>query len=188
MKLLRSKPFRLTFLSLLTASLLIPACVSRYRLDLFQSIEQSRRKAKIQESLFVQGVVLGDPMADAKLDLGNGNCIVLTTDARGEPLDTDITETLIFGLYESLRCKLYIAIPEKIEPEIVDLKDNSLVQLLGHYELPREDKIFLPQEGRLVIDSIVDMKMLFGEVNGRFTNHQGKEIAYDGQFKVKIAK
>ena len=188
MNLFRSKRFRLTSIIVLTASLILPSCVSRYRLDLYQSIEQSRRKTKIQESLFVEGVVLGDLMADAKLDLGSGNCIVLTTDARGEQLDTDVTESLFLGFFESLRCKLYLELPAKVVPGTISLPDHSLVQLLGKYELPPEEKIFKPVEGTFVIDSIVEMKTLFGEVKGQFANHRGQQIGYDGRFKVKVGK
>lgn len=167
--------------------LLAPACISRYRLDLYQSINEIHRKTKVEKSLFVEGVVIGNPMAEAKLDLGQGNCIVLTTSTRGEKLETDPSQSLFLGFFENLRCKVYLQLPSQIRPEAILLKENSLVQMLGKYELPLEDKLFLPVDGKLVIDSIVKERTLFGDLNGRFANHLGQEISYEGRFKVKIA-
>lgn len=183
----RSKFLRSLLLFLLLVSLLASACISRYRLDLYQSIDEIRRKTKIERSLFVEGVVIGDPMAEAKLDLGAGNCIVLTTSTRGEKLEVDPSESLFFGFFENLRCKVFVQLPSQIRPGTIPLQDNSLVQMLGRYELPLEDKLFLPVEGYLVIDSIAAKRTLFGELNGRFVNHLGQEISYEGRFKVKIA-
>lgn len=182
LKLSRDLPLFLLFVSLLA-----PACVSRYRLDLYQSIDEIRRKTKVVESLFVEGVVIGDPMADAKLDLGPANCIVLTTSTRGKQLETDPSQTLFLGFFENLRCKVYLELPTHIKAETIPLVNNSLVQMLGRYELPLEDKIFLPVDGNLIVDSVVDARTLFGEINGRFVNYLGQEIGYEGRFKVKIA-
>ena len=180
--LLRSLP-----MILVLVALVLSACLSRYRLDLFQTIDETRRKTKIEDSMFIPGVVIGDPMADSKLDLGDGNCVVLTTSTRGEPLESKVEHSLFVGFFENLKCKLFLQLPSRIKPEKISLVANSLVQMMAHYEIPLEDKLFLPVEGELVVDSIVDARLLFGEVNGTFTNHLGQSIFYDGRFKVKIA-
>ena len=159
------------------------ACTSRYRLDLYLISDETRWKIKVEQTQYIVDGVLGTPMAEEKIVPGNGNCIVLMTGTRGKNVDTDPSTLVSYDQY--LRYRIYLQLPARPQTGSFELVNNSFVQLMGHYEVSADQKVFLPRMGRLVIDSISG-KHLYGDIDGRFTNNQGEPVALQGKFKVKI--
>jgi hypothetical protein len=83
-----------------------------------------------------------------------------------------------------VRFEIYLQLPPKPAPGMIPLKNNSFVHMLGQYERPTEEKMFLAQSGSLVIDSLSD-KRLFGTINGDFKNSADEPVRFEGRFKVK---
>ncbi len=175
----------LTLLLLIAAAL--AGCVSRYHMALYMVANDEQKKVKIDGTEFVKSVNIGDPYAATKLVPGDGNCIILKTGTRGTQYKTDMTESLFLGYDEYLRTLVYIEIPGEPAVGSVTLDDkNSFVQVLGRYEQPDEQKIFLPRSGSLVIDSISGNRM-YCTLDGKYANRKGTPLDYVGQFKIKIA-
>lgn len=182
--------FRRRFISLSTFLLiatLLFGCVSRYHMALYMVANDEQKKVKIDGTEYVTKVNIADPYAAGKLVLGDGNCIILKTGARGQKYQTDMTQSFILGYDEYLRTLIYLEIPGSPGVDSIPLTDeNSFVQVLGRYEQSDEEKIFLPKSGSLVIDSISGNKM-FCTLDGKYANRQGTPLDYVGQFKIKIA-
>jgi hypothetical protein len=179
----RSFSYRTGLIIILLAT---SACVSRYRLNLYMATETWEKKAKIERSEYVVGAEIRDPYAQEKLVQGDANCLILRIGLRGRRIGTDMTETLFLGYDEYLRCLLYLELPETPETGSLKLKDRSFVQILGRYEESAEMKIFLPESGAVVVDSIVDKK-LYASLDGNYLNNENTLVRFFGQFRVKVA-
>ena len=165
--------------------LLTLSCTSRYRLDFYMVSGEQSKKVKIEQTEYVQGATISDPAADEKLTPGIGNCIILNIGTRGEQLQVSLS-TLI-GYDEYFRCLVYLQLPPEPKPDTINLIDESFVHVLGQYEIPHDQKIFLPDSGVLVVDSLAG-KHLFATMTGYYRNQLDTTIAFNGRFKVKIAR
>lgn len=160
---------------------LVSGCASRYRIALYMTVEEDRRQIKVESTQLVFDAVIGNPYADNKLDVGIGYVAVATTGTRlaGEKEG----RWLGFSSDEYLKCQLYMEVPPEDDPSSVVLAGNTLVHLLGRYELPVEERVFLPKEGFYSLDSIDD-KSLYFSVDGIFANKSGELIKFDGNVKI----
>ncbi|MFZ5979745.1 MAG: hypothetical protein ACOYVF_03855 [Candidatus Zixiibacteriota bacterium] len=166
-------------------TLLVFACSSRYRMEMFMDTGDERREVRVEEKEFFPNTVLNDPYADMKLLNGDGNCLIVTIGARGDHVETDRLKNLIFEYDEYLKKRIYLQLPGELRPMAINLTGKSFIQLLGRYDQPADNKIFVPQSGTLVIDSLVN-QMLFATLNGLYATNSGETVAFDGRFKVKL--
>lgn len=178
------KPHYIQSWLITVALMLVIACTSRYRLDMFLVSGETKKKIKVEKTEFIMNGVLNDPVAIDKVVRGPGNCIVLITGSRGEAVQIDLSNLVGYDRY--LRYKIFLQLPSKPERGLIRLENNSFVQLLGYYELLPEDKMYLAREGTLVVDSIPG-KHLFGTINGNYENNKKQQVSFQGQFKVRIA-
>ena len=176
--------FGRTGLAILILIMLAAACTSRYRLDLFLTEGDTRTKVKVEKTEFMAGAVLGDPMSRDKVEPGDGNCLVLITGSRGRAVDTETSSLVTYDRY--VRYRLFVQLAATVEVGPTTLKDNSLLQMMGRYELDAEDKLYYPTGGEMIVDSLAGNK-LFGAIDGRFENSKGETVALEGRFKAKIS-
>lgn len=170
-------------LSIAIFLVILAGCISRYRMDLFLIAEGEPQKLKIEESTLVPNSVIGDPYADVKLRPGSHHTLKLITSMRGKPLYS--RPEMVISLDEYFRCCFFVHLPAQPRAESITLEDQSFVQVLGQWEVPSEEKIFLPVSGNLVVDSVASKK-LYATIEGRFENRSGKSLEYRGQFKASI--
>jgi hypothetical protein len=170
---------------LLLVTSLVLGCASRYRMELFMDFGQERKKVKVEQAEFLENAILNQPYADVKVLQGTGNCLIVTFSTRGEKLPSDRFRTLMFEYDEYLTQKLYIQLPYQLETREISLNGNSFIHLLGRYDQPPETKIFVPQSGSLVIDSLVK-NTLYATIDGRFENSERLSEIIEGKFKVKM--
>ena len=169
----------------LLVTALVVGCSSRYRLELFMDFGEERKKVKVEQTEFLQNTTLNQPFADVKVLQGTGNCLIITISTRGDKLPTDRYRTLMLEYDEYLTQKLYIQLPFELEAQKLSLSGNSFIHLLGRYDQQPEKKIFVPQSGSLVIDSLAK-NTLYGTIDGRFENSDKLALVVDGKFKVKM--
>ena len=174
--------FRLLITSTLVG-LTICGCASRYRLEFYMDADNARRRLKVEQTQYLLNAHLGDPFDDQKVISGEGKCLVLLASARGERID--IPASGVLGFDEYLKVRLFVELTDPVKPGAFDLKARSFAQMLGRYNLSPEDKIFLPDSGRMVIDSIAK-EHLYASLNGKFVNSSGTPIRFDGQFRARI--
>lgn len=160
---------------------LTSGCASRYRLDLYLTVEGDRRHIEVESTQYVWGATLGNPYADNKLDEGVGYVAIATIGTRQAQGKKSLWRG--FSSDEYLRCQLYMEVPPDAGPDTVVLAGNSLVHLLGRYALPIEERVFLPQEGFFILDSITDESLYF-RVDGTFANKSGELLRFDGAVKI----
>lgn len=160
---------------------LASGCASRYRLDLYLTVEGDRRHIEIESTQYVWDAVLGNPYADSKLDEGNGHVAIATIGTRQAQGGKSLWRG--FSSDEYLRCQLYMEVPPDAGPDTTVLAGKSLVHLLGRYGLPIEERIFLPKDGFYILDSITD-EALFFSIDGTFANKSGELLRFDGAVKI----
>jgi hypothetical protein len=160
-------------------------CVSRYRLALFMDADNRRRQVRVEQTQLAVDSRLGDPFSEQKILSGSGKCLVLVTSARG--FRSDSTWTQVFAYDEVLKVRLFIELPSSIRPARVTLKERSFAQMLGRYMVPPGQKVFLPDTGSLVIDSLTK-DHLYGTLGARFVNTKGVPLVFDGQFRARIRR
>ncbi len=168
---------------LFLASLLLSGCfLSRYRLELFLTRESHTKKVKVEQAEFLERTVLDDPQGKRKVIPGPGNVIVVTTGTRWK-VPHEYTG-LLLGADDYLRYRLYLQLPPEVRKDSLTLANNSFVFLLGHYDLPMSSKVYFPQNGFFLIDSVTS-KFLFGTIDGTYRSEEGFTLTFNGQFKVK---
>ncbi len=165
--------------------ILLAGCTSRYRLSLYLLQGETKDQVKVEKTEYAVGAVLAEPTAREKIIPGAGNCLILITGSRGRTLDTQAEDLISFDRY--VRYRVFLQLPPVVGPGTVALPGNSFVQMMGRYERSAEDKMYLPRDGSLSVDSLSG-KRLFGTLDGRFENRQGESIAFQGQFKAKISR
>lgn len=171
-------------LTLILLIMLAVSCTSRYRLDLFLIEDQTRTRVKVEKTEFMAGAVLGDPMSRDKVEPGDGNIVVLVTSSRGPTIEGEAQNLMSYDRH--VRYRLFVQLATDFGPGAINLKDNSLVQLLGRYEVEAEDKLYYPTSGQLMIDSVASHK-LFGTIDGQFQNRHGTNVTLVGKFKAKVS-
>ena len=137
----------------------------------------------MEKTEFVMDGVLGDPMARDKVVAGPGNCLILTTGSRGG--GTSDEESVLIDYDRYLRYKIFLQLPSRLQRGALPLENNSFVQLLGFYERPPENKIYIARSGEFSVDSLTD-KHLFGSIDGSFENELQEPVTFKGEFRVKI--
>lgn len=158
-------------------------CTSRYRLDLIMQREGERSKIDIEKSEFVNDVAIGNPYSrDKKLIPGDSNCIILHTGTRGERKAAGAGDMLTWDRY--VKVDIYILLPLTKPSGSILLKDHAFLDMLGHFELPVDETVYLGGGGELIVDSVTDSH-IFGTLDGWFQNSSGKSIGYEGQFKAE---
>lgn len=175
---------KLTHLILLIAALAaFASCTSRYKIELFQTADEVRRKVKVESTKYIPGRVLGDPNAVEKFVPGNGNTMVITTGTRGATREAETYAVLRFDEY--LRCDIYFELNEPVIVDTLPLMDNSYLWIKGRYDQPASSRLFMPDSGYLSIDSVSSGR-LYVTLRGVFRNAEKLPLSFDGQFKVKI--
>lgn len=159
-------------------------CTSRYRLDLYMTADESRRKMKLEGSEFSSGAAI-NPAGESILQPGPADCITLTLATRGQRNEAPPYSALWYDEY--LIFKVYLQLPPSVKPATIPLAGNSLVYLAGRYDQPADTKRYLPTEGTLVVDSVTT-HYLFGTINGAFINPKSQVVSVDGRFKVRVSR
>lgn len=152
-------------------------------MDLYLTTDGEKTKVKVEQTRYVPGVVLADPLVDKPVQSGNGSVIILNLGFRGSEL-TGFTK-FGFGLDEYVKHRLYVQLPDLPDTATVKLQGHSFLKLQKHYELSPESKVFQPVVGTCLIDSVTT-SALFGTLGGVFENPDGVSVTIIGQFRVKL--
>ena len=161
----------------------LTACSSRYRLDLYLTADQERKKAEIEGTELVKDAVFEKTENGLELRPDEGHVAIIVAGRRGKKIETGLQYALAFD--QNLRVKLYLQLPPKLEPASFDLRGHSAAQLLEHFDQSPAQKLYSPSDGIFRIDSL-KKSMLYLTVDGEFKNSEQKSIGLDGQFKMRI--
>ncbi|MBU0984653.1 MAG: hypothetical protein KKA42_12325 [candidate division Zixibacteria bacterium] len=167
----------------LLACVAVASCTSRYRLDFHLVQGEELQKVKIERTQYLPDAMLADPMGRDKVAPGPGNCAILVTGTRGKTYSDNPDMLVAFDTY--LRYSVFLQLPSRPEPDTISVINNSFVQLMEHYELSIEDRMYFGRSGTLVVDSIPG-KHLFGTLDARYENASGEAVAFVGKFKIRI--
>ncbi len=171
------------YICFILSLLILLSCSSRLRLELFVTTDEVKRKVKVNQTDLFLSSRLNNPKADKKIIPGKSNTAVLTLGGRWEKNDENSKQLLSFDEY--WKARLYLQLPEQLESQKLNLKDNSFFILLGQYQIPKDEKIFLPQSGSLTIDSLASNR-LFISIDGIFKNPSQITYNLNGKFKLKV--
>ncbi len=170
------------FLIILSISVL-SSCSGKYSRNLFMIFDEGQSKVKIEEARYIPGSVIANPFKEIKIKSGDGSIITFNTGFRGNTMK-DMTDIMI-GFDKYIKHTIYFQLPAVPDTGTYQLKDRSLIQLMGHYELSEESKIFLPVAGFISVDSINGNK-IFGTVKGKYENNDQTPLELDGNFTIKM--
>ena len=178
---LRFVRYTLTLVILLTL-LNCTTTSSRYRFDLYMEGSYGRKLAKVENTKFVvQSRFITTPN-DIVLQGSSNNTLITTISTNWKQSDKKVKEVLAFD--EIARYRVYFSISEPVRTATIELKENSVAQLSGNYDISPEKKLYTPVKGTLVIDSVSDSH-LFAKINGIYKNIDGAMLRIDGAFKAK---
>jgi hypothetical protein len=172
----------ITFLAVIA---IVTSCANRYRMDLYLTMGEKSKRVDVEQTQYAPMTILAGPEAEIKIVQGMGNTVMIGTGTRGERQEK-LTKYDVFGFDQFLHYQIYVQLPVQLTPGPVPLQGNSFVQILGQYELEQKKRLFLPQAGNFVIDS-VSHKHLFGTLKGEYANSDGARLAFDGRIKIKVA-
>lgn len=170
-------------LAVMTA--ILTACSSRYRFDMHLTTDEFESHVKVESSEFAEHCGLGDPYEEVKTVAGTGSCLVLTLKGRGSLGPQEKEQIVRFD--EHVTCRLHVELPTLEKGRSLNLVDNSFVHRLGRYDIPAEEKVYLPISGTMMMDSLSG-DFLFATVHGNFATRGRKTLGINGQFRVRIAR
>ena len=172
-------------LLIIAAVTLCAGCVSRYRTDLFYLDDSGRKKVKVEETSFTENSRLNLPYEGTKIIPGENGTVVITTGMRGDFLTGN--RDLAIGFDEYRKYQIFLDLPLPPQPGTIELVDKSFVRLMKHYEKPAATKIYLPQSGTFVIDSVASGNLFGSIIDGRWLNQDSVQVGFEGQVKFKVA-
>jgi hypothetical protein len=175
---------RFSRLLILITGLLLVACASRYRLDLFLIDEYDRYKMEIDQTVFTPNTQLNNPFDSPSVVQGDHNTVMISTGRRGGP-DERIS-TFGFSVDQYIVYRLYLEFPLEMQPGSVSLVDHSFVRLMKYYEIPVDEKIFLPISGQFVIDSVRSNDVFGTFQEARWENKNGITVEFAGRLRFEI--
>ncbi|MBD3331481.1 hypothetical protein GF356_01420 [candidate division GN15 bacterium] len=162
------------------------ACTSRYALELFMHHDTESEEVNVEDTQIHANQALGDIHANWKLvDSPNSHVLFLDVGTRGEMIETREHVTIVFSFDRYVRTRLYCELPSPVKPGELLLEDRSLVQVLGLYDISPQDKLYFPEGGRLVIDSVVSGWM-FATIYADYSNHLDDMLGFTGRFKANV--
>jgi hypothetical protein len=164
----------------------LTGCASRYALDLFMQHDSQIEKVNVEYTAIHRNQAMGDTQATWKLtDSPNSHVLILEAAWRGETIATREEVTIVFAFDRYVRTRLYYELPTLLTPGRLPAVGHSLVQILGLYDIPERDKLYAPDDGHLVIDSVTS-KWLFATIKADFSNHMGDRLQFNGQFRASL--
>jgi hypothetical protein len=162
------------------------ACTSRYALELFMHHDTESEEVNVEETQIHANQALGNVQANWKLvDSPNSHVLFLDVGTRGEMIETREHVSIVFSFDRYVRTRLYCELPSPVKPGKLSLEDRSLVQVLGLYDLPPQDKLYFPERGQLLIDSVVSGWM-FATINAEYSNYLDDMLGFTGRFKANV--
>jgi hypothetical protein len=168
---------------LFIAFVLQASCASRYRLDFLMDTGHGTMKAKINGTQVVLEAKLNEPYAEKVISSGSGAVLLVSTETRG--LKAGLSQSQYFGFDELIRSELYLEFDYPFKKDSIDLSEHAMVQMLGHYSWTPEARIFLPESGYCLIDSVTS-DFLYATAKGSFVNNGEKQLSIEGQFRARI--
>lgn len=141
------------------------------------------KKARINGTQVVLDARLNEPYAAEVIISGSGAVLLVSTETRG--LKAGLSQSQYFGFDELIRSELYLEFDYPFSNDSIDLKEHSMVQMLGHYSWTPEARVFLPEYGYCLVDSVTS-DFLFATAKGSFVNNEEKKLSISGQFKARI--
>jgi len=182
MKLIPNRSY--VWLTALVAVAAMIGCASRYRLDLHVTADGEMRRVKVEQTQFAPGTVLSDPMSETQLEPGEANCFVVTAGARGRT-QSPSGKYDVLRYDEHLQYRLLLQMPVELTTGSWPLAERSFVQIMGRYELRKEEKLFTQSSGTIGIDSVSGNRAYLS-IEGEFKNQSGATLAVKGKFRVKV--
>ncbi len=171
--------------ALVSIYLLIGACTSRYRMDLYLVDDFHRYKMQVDQTAFAPNTNLNsNPYDTPKVVVGEKNTVMIATGRRGAP-EERVTE-LGLGIDEYIIYRIYLELPANLEAGNIPLAENSFVRLMKYFEIPVDEKIFLPVDGQFVIDSVRSGNLFGTFSNARWENQNGIPVGFAGRVRFKI--
>ena len=159
-------------------------CMSRYRLDLAVIESGEKHHVQVEQTQFARRTVLGDPASESQILPGGANCLIVTVGARKRSSTTQ-GKYEVLSYDEHLQYRLYLQLPAKLAVGTLPLTDHAFAQIMGRYELSKEEKLFAQSSGNVKIDSLSHNRAYLS-IDGEFRNLPGQTVAIKGEFKVKI--
>lgn len=180
--------------AVILALLLLAACASRYQMNVWLVNEPrpgvyERAKIDVEETNFAPNTRLNGHLETPNVLPGDRSTVIISLGMRGESLDRTGMD-LALGFDQYLKYRIYLELPPSpiTRSDTVALAENSFVRLMKFYELPPQEKTFLPvgETGAFIIDSIASGD-LFGTFHDAFwENASGKRLGFEGRVKFKI--
>ncbi len=170
-------------LLILSLSSFVVGCTSRYRMSLYLVAESKRKKVKIEQTEFIPGMALGDPTIGEKPHPGESDIFVVATGVRGKRAENE--DSRLFSFDEYLRCRLFVQLPKDFTAGAIPALKNAFVQILGRYDQPLEQRLYLGRGGTITVDS-TNSKHLYATIDALFLNSLDDSLRFDGRFRVKL--
>lgn len=133
------------FLMLLLILSMTVGCSSRYRMSVHVTSENGIKRTSVKEIKLINNASLNNPYREEKLIPGDNSVAIIELNFRGQEKESKIEQLLSYD--ENVRLKLFLQISHPLKIENLTALDNSFAQLLEHFELPADEKMFIPKSG-----------------------------------------
>jgi hypothetical protein len=164
---------------------LLCACTSRYRLDLYVTEDGQARRVDVNETQYAMGFVAGEALPDQQLIPGSGNSLILTAGTRNRQQAGQRDGVLSFDEYT--RYRIWMELPLIVKPGTYPLTGKSVLFVLGRYDQPAASKLFSARSGTFTVDSVAGDRM-YATLAGEYRNDSDKPVSVKGQFRARIKK
>jgi hypothetical protein len=116
---------------------------------------------------------------------GRGNVLVTdqsSKDPGGEEIGTGLIKVVRETTY-----RIYVALPEDIVEDSINITDQSICRVIGLYDLEDDLKHYVCDEGYVKIDSVKSSRF-HAYLSGRYYNTRRDSLIFEGDLSVKRRK
>jgi hypothetical protein len=168
------------FLSLIL--LFATGCHPKYYTHFFRTDEGINRELMAEESYYVEGFRISEQPLENLIVPGSGNVLV-TNQSMAVPGAKELM-TEFLTVKERMTFRLAADIPGEIKKDSLNIKDQSICQIIGLFNLPDSLRLYRCREGYLLIDSVKSSKF-FATISARYFNINSDSLSFSGSLWIK---
>ncbi|UCD94027.1 MAG: hypothetical protein JSU69_09690 [Candidatus Zixiibacteriota bacterium] len=166
-------------------SVLLISCRPGLRPALYIIDAESRRQLNTEDSYYLENRELIDRPEGLPHRAGQGN-ILISNQTIINPEQAEIETGLIRAVGE-IKYRIYVALPEEISGDSLDIASKSICRIVALYHLAERLRHYTCTEGFLKIDS-VKSSSFHALFSGKYFNPENDSLVFEGDLKVKRKK
>jgi hypothetical protein len=175
---MRARSFIVIFILLIISA----GCRPKYHTHFFRTDEGINRELTAEESYSVEGYRISERPLENLIVPGSGRVLVTNQSMTAPGGKELLTEFLT--VKERITYRLAVDIPGHIQKDSLNIRGQSVCQIIGLYNLPDSLRLYRCRKGYLLIDSVKSSKF-FATISAKYFNINNDSLSFSGGLWIK---